>query len=349
MTLRLQNSNIYLTYMDKEKKIPGPMWLLTTLAERLERYGTEYGICCRETAPSTGTLHYHLFIKCKKMVSIRNANSIIKMEGIIPHIEKVNNNIKRIIDYIKKNGDIAVLNPENAPKNTMISKQEKAKLMVSGDLERLFIDGTLGAVDIIRAEKLRSIFIKYSQPTGYKQRMVLWFRGETGEGKTRTALKIAEQYYNNSYWLSSDTLKWFDGYTNQRVAIIDDFRKNMLTDWSFILRLLDGYNLIVQIKGGFTKWNPELIIITSPATPEQAFSWTNKEGEEQPWDKQEQLTRRLTSYDELQVYEFPLWEQERVRLENTIRKRLEIPLLDQENMMPEEWSIIEPEGFITPG
>ena len=325
------------------------MWLLSTLAERLERYGTEYGICCRETAPSTGTLHYHLLIKCKKMVSIRNANNVIEIEGIIPHIEKVNNNIKRIIDYIKKNGDIAVLNPENAPKNTMINKQEKAKLMMNGNLEELFLSGQLGAIDIIRAQKLKSIFQMNRKQKGYEKKLVLWFYGESGEGKTRLATELAEQF-DSTYWLSNEGLKWFDGFENQEFAVIDDFRKSMLADWSYLLRLLDGYSLFVQIKGGFTTWNPKVIIITSPATPQQAFQWTNKEGEQEQWDKEEQLLRRLMYNNELQIYEFPLWEEKKEQIYQTLEEHLKRKRkTEEENMMPEEWSIIEPEGFITPG
>ena len=347
MTLRIQHKNLYLTYLDQNKQISGPSWLLSTLAERLEKYETEYGICCREVAPTTGTLHYHLLIKCKKVISVRNANTLLEMEGIRPHVEKVNNNIRMIIKYIKKNGDFAQLNPENAPKDATMSKKEKAELMLNGNWEELFLNGELGAIDIIRAQKLKTIFDMNRPPKEYKKRLVMWFHGDTGEGKTKTALEIAKQYYDNSYWMSSDSLKWFDGYRGQKVAIIDDFRKGMLSDWSFLLRLLDGYNLLVQIKGGFTTWNPELIIITSPATPEQAFKWTNKEGEEQQWDKQEQLTRRITHEDIAQIYEFPMWEDELKRMEKTIRKFIGLP--EEEFLTAEDWSIIEPEGFITPG
>ena len=47
-----------------------------------------------------------------------------------------------------------------------------------------------------------------------------------------------------------------------------------------------------------------------------------------------------------QIYQFPLWEQDEKRLEATIRSFLGLP--EEESMFPEEWSVIEPEGFITP-
>ena len=333
-----------MTYLDKEEKIFSDNYLLDELTKRFEKYGVNYGISCREVAPTTGTNHYHVLLCCEKLVSVRNGKNLLSVDEVMPHIEHVRNNLVEIIKYIKKNGYFTELNPENAPKKKVVSKKEKNELLLKGDVMKAFIEGSIGPIELIRAEKIRSIFTRMEKPTSYKKKLILWFKGPTGEGKTRTAVDIATEYYESSYWISNDSLRWFDGYNSQRVAIIDDFRKGMLTDWNFLLRLLDGYNLIVQIKGGFTKWNPELIIITSPATPQEAFSWINKNGEEQAWDKEDQLMRRLTSYDEEQIYDFPLWEQEKLRLENTIRKELGMAPIETE-----EWSVIEPEGFITPG
>jgi len=225
-------------------------------------------------------------------------------------------------------------------------KVKKAQMMMTGNLEELFLNGELGAVDVIRAQKLKTIFQLARPIEKYSKKLVLWFKGETGEGKTRKALEIAEMF-NLSFWMTNDSLKWFDGYTGQELVIMDDFRKNMLGDWNYLLRLLDGYGLAVQVKGGFAIWKPKIIIITSPATPHEAFSWVNKEGEEQGWDKEEQLIRRLTHENEEQIYQFPLWKEEEKKLEATIRKFLGLP--EEEFLPSEEWSIIEPEGFITPG
>lgn len=344
MSLRLQHKNIYATYLDREEKIFSPLILITTLCERLDKYGIRYGIACKEVAPTTGTVHYHVLIMCNKTVSIRNAKQLLEIEGILPHLEKINNNVIKVIEYIKKDGNFDEVNKENEPKRKMESKT-KAELMLHGNWEELFTEGKLGAVDIIRAQKLKTIFNLNRPPKKYEQKLILWFYGETGEGKTKRAVETAERY-NLTYWLSNDNLKWFDGYQGQQIAILDDFRKSMLTDWSFLLRILDGYSLYVQIKGGFTTWEPKIIIITSPATPREAFKWVDKEGEERSWDKEEQLTRRLTFKEELQVYNFPLWEEEEKRLETTIRQFLGLP--EEEFLPAEEWSIIEPEGFITP-
>lgn len=332
-TMRLQLKNFYLTYLDPSQKIVGPGILLDQLISQLEKFMPYYGIACKESAPSTGTVHYHVLICCKEKCRTRNAE-ILEIEGIHPHIEKVQNNLRRIIEYIKKNGDIAEYNKDACPvKDGTLSKREKNRTLAEGDLEEEYFKGNIGPIDVIRAVKVRSIFKMNRKPEPYKKKLILWFKGATGEHKTRTAVEIAGRYFDNDYWMSNDTLKWFDGYHGQRVAIIDDFRKSMLTDWSYLLRLLDGYSLCVQIKGGFEIWKPEVIIITSPGSPEEAFQWINKNGETEEWDKQEQLTRRLVYEDTEQVYDFPLWEEDRRRLMATVEDFLGI---NHEQEMVEE-------------
>ena len=95
-------------------------------------------------------------------------------------------------------------------------------------------------------------------------------------------------------------------WDSDKIAVFDDLRRDILPTWAFLLRLLDRYPLIVQIKGGFVKWEPKIIIITCPVQPEECFKWYNKNGEEQQWDRQEQLNRRLTWEEVEQIYEFPL-------------------------------------------
>ena len=244
--------------------------------------------------------------------------------------------MRRIINYIKKEGEFAEFNADQCPvKKEQENKEEKRLLMLRGKLEEEYIKGTLGPVDVIRAKKIRQIFAMERKPDPYKKKLVLWFKGDTGEGKTRSAVEIAERY-NLDWWMSSESLKWFDGFDGQQVAIIDEFRKTMLSEWSFLLRLLDGYSLFVQVKGGFTRWNPKIVVITTPASPEECFSWVDKDGQTKDWDRMEQLIRRLTYKDQLQVYEFPLWDDEKERLKTTVEDFLGI---NDQAMVEEELSM----------
>lgn len=110
--------------------------------------------------------------------------------------------------------------------------------------------------------------------------------------ENKTAVDIAKES-GCSYWISNDPdLKWFDGYQGQTYAIIDDFRRQGIK-FSWVLRLLDRYPLLVQVKGGYTRWIPKFIIITCPVPPREAYQYMDKDGELQDWDGIEQLLRRI--------------------------------------------------------
>lgn len=100
----------------------------------------------------------------------------------------------------------------------------------------------------------------------------VWITGPTGVGKTRASVLFSEKIVGNEeYWISNGTLKWFDGYIGQQVAILDDFRTQ---DCKFnqLLRLLDRYPYRTEVKGGFQDWIPKMILITAPRGPREMWS-----------------------------------------------------------------------------
>lgn len=109
---------------------------------------------------------------------------------------------------------------------------------------------------------------------------VLW--GDAGVGKTRFATEYARRR-GKRFWISSvPDLQWFDGYAQQEVVILDDYRGD--APIALLLRLLDIYELRVPVKGGFVAWNPAEIWLTSNKEP----------GEWHPSVDFHPLRRRLT-------------------------------------------------------
>lgn len=94
-----------------------------------------------------------------------------------------------------------------------------------------------------------------------KQVYVLW--GEAGAGKTKLANTTFLDYECYSLNIERDRSLWFDGYVGQPVVIIDEFEGPKQIDLTYLLRLLDGYPMRVQTKGGFTCWCPSIVVITS--------------------------------------------------------------------------------------
>lgn len=114
-----------------------------------------------------------------------------------------------------------------------------------------------------------------------------WRWGPSGSGKTRKYV----MKYPNDHFIKNET-KWFDGYKQQTCLILDDFEITHDMNFRTLLRILDGYAEIREVKGGTIHINSNIIIITCTRHPSKMFSHKIKEGDEaSEWD---QIERRLT-------------------------------------------------------
>lgn len=127
-------------------------------------------------------------------------------------------------------------------------------------------------------------FNRYRQLLGSPRQheMVVNVRwGETGTGKTRGVYD--EFGVGGVYSLSQPNSErgaiWFDGYTGQKVILIDEFY-----GWlpiSFILKLMDRYPMKVQTKGGFQDLldTTTHVIITANTSWETWYNWDEYDAE----------------------------------------------------------------------
>lgn len=93
------------------------------------------------------------------------------------------------------------------------------------------------------------------------------FWGPTGSGKTYKVFKD----YPDVFFVPVPTSRvWFDGYEQQPNVCFDDYRPEWMSS-SMLLRLLDRYPMVVEVKGGIVPWNPSTIIMTTDAHPKTWF------------------------------------------------------------------------------
>lgn len=111
---------------------------------------------------------------------------------------------------------------------------------------------------------------------------VIWIYGDTGTGKTR-------QVHDNetSLFVAHASHQWWDGYRQQDAILIDDMRASW-APFNILLKILDRYQMQVQIKGGFVELNSPRIYITSQFPPHEIYNRENRSGEDIA-----QLLRRL--------------------------------------------------------
>ncbi len=192
------------------------------------------------------------------------------------------------LQYVKKDGNFIEIG--ECPVKEKMSMAEKNRMMLERNLEDLVDEGEISLYRYKQLLVARNQY--YMSRRANKARLppkVYWLWGPTGSGKTRYAVEQA----GDEYWISNHS-EWFDGYWGQKCVIIDDLRSGTYK-FSFLLRLLDRYPMMVQIKGGWEVWHPEVIYITAPERPEKVF--INRETGE-TWDSIDQLIRRIHEFIE---------------------------------------------------
>lgn len=113
--------------------------------------------------------------------------------------------------------------------------------------------------------KLRQLFFTDRHPDFEPDIRLYW--GDSGAGKTRTALAEAKEA-GKSLYVKPAGNRWWPGYEQQDMVLLDDFNGKFFGDCeksclSFMQTLLDRAPMQVEYKGGFTKFNSPIIIITS--------------------------------------------------------------------------------------
>lgn len=87
--------------------------------------------------------------------------------------------------------------------------------------------------------------------------------GPSGTSKSWTAKKA----YPNAFFITSLQKGWYDGYEGQDVVVLDEFHytdpaKRWCTEAQFN-SLFGDLDIQVPVKGGFVKWKPKKIVVTT--------------------------------------------------------------------------------------
>jgi len=128
--------------------------------------------------------------------------------------------------------------------------------------------------------QLKRIACDHLEPVAI-ERTVYCFWGATGTGKSRRAWAEA----GLQAYPKDPRSKFWDGYRGQESVIIDEFRGGI--DISHLLRWLDRYPVIVEIKGSSTTLAAKTIWITSNKDPREWYPDLDEE-------TKQALLRRMT-------------------------------------------------------
>jgi len=222
--------------------------------ENLGKY--KYCIVGKEICPETGRFHLQGYIEFGSQIRL----SKIKKLDNESHWEIRRGTQKQAIDYCKKEKNFLEWgNPTNeqGKRNDLISlcddiKSGKKKKDIIDEYPSLYVKNCNGV------DKLLDFYIENRKdaPT------FIWLFGKAGVGKT----KYVFDRFNCDNIYSKSAGKWWDGYAQEDVILIDDFDKDTY-EFRELLKLCDRYKYSGQVKGGFVKINSPFIFITCEFPP----------------------------------------------------------------------------------
>lgn len=122
---------------------------------------------------------------------------------------------------------------------------------------------------------------KMENREGPPQIFTYW--GDAGTGKTRRVYEESPNVFNVP--VSSNDSLWFDGYNGHDDVLFDDFYGGI--KFGKMLKLLDRYPIQVPVKGGYVKWQPKRIYMTSNTNPKDWYPGV-------PAESRRGLRRRMT-------------------------------------------------------
>jgi len=234
-----------------------------------------YYILGKEICPTTGSAHLqgfgYLNQKCSES-ALRKRLPGIHVEAKSPH-----STFKQAIEYCSKQDS----SPEvwgTAPMDPR-TKGESQQQLWAETLEY----ARRGERDLIhpRIQFLHYQNIDYHRAAALQSQRFepvltkhLWCWGETGTGKSKWVRDTYDPEQEGKFFLKGSG-KWWDGYANQEVVLIEDWGLSHVKEIGADLLKVwaDVYPFQAEIKGrAFQRIRPKLIIVNSNYKPEDLWS-----------------------------------------------------------------------------
>lgn len=240
----------------------------------------KYIVVGREVGES-GTPHLQIYIEFNEGISMTQLKKRLLCNKL--HCEKRMGTAEQASDYCKKDGDFfekGSLSKQGARQDLV---ELKDKIMNGSSVASIAIDNpivyhqygrTLNYIEDLKMRKLH----RSKMTKGY------WIYGSTGSGKSEMAF---ENYSPETHYIWKYDNGWNDGYAQQDIVIIDEFRGQLR--FSELLAMCDKHpNCFVNRRGREPlPFISKKVIITSSLHPSEIFTKLAKN------DSMDQLYRRF--------------------------------------------------------
>lgn len=216
-----------------------------------------YAVFGKEVAPTTGTPHLQGYLSFK---SQKRFNAVQKLLPAGAHIEAAKGTPQQNREYCTKGGQFEEFGVIPKVGKPPIKTSEALKLLKDKSLVKILEDDDV-SFHQIRGMQLLSAMVTN---TAMREVKVVLHIGPAGTGKTYGVWTT-----DPSQVYSKPTGLWWDGYTGQKVLLLDDYYGYIT--YHELLKILDVYPYKVPIKGGFVQAQWTEVHITSNRWPHQWY------------------------------------------------------------------------------
>jgi hypothetical protein len=267
-SLRLQGKNFFLTY---------PKCYLTrdiVLSLLLEKLPDIVYVLIALESHKDGTPHIHVYlsVKTKLRSSDNKFFDIATFHGNYQTVRDPDD----VIAYVRKSdisplehGEYKSYNKVRGETQSEIAKEKRKvqnNLILSTPLQELVLNGD---VSIYSVDSLYKSINRYKMETQivpkYMPKECIWIYGSPGIGKSR----YVRDNFDNVFLKSQN--KWWDGYKQQSVVLLDDFDLGGECLGHYLKIWGDCYPFNAEVKGGTCQPVYDKFFITSNYLPNEIF------------------------------------------------------------------------------
>jgi len=220
-----------------------------------------YVIFGEEICPDTGKKHWQSYCELLKPMRMSAVKKMFK-DGTM-HLETRMGTRDQARDYCKKDGKFTEYGKWISGQGHRSDLDEIVEALTSGTkrVTDIMIDNPQTYCRYRNGLNDIQASIDKKKNSDFRKIEVTIITGPTGCGKTRKAMEEA------TFKIEGNTLKWWNGYDNDKVICIDEYDNDV--GITTLLNLLDGYKLRLETKGGFTYAGWNKVIITTNLRKEQ--------------------------------------------------------------------------------
>lgn len=220
-----------------------------------------YIIIGKEVGDS-GTPHLQGFIQ------LLNRRTLQSIGGLFPwHVEPTKGTPLQAATYCKKGGDFIEVGQLREPSLGKEKKEDywKQILELAKNGQMVAIEEAYPGEYIRNFKNLHNIRVE-NLPHAGTEKKCLWLYGKPGCGKSRFAFGL-----NPDSTYPKMANKWWCGYKDQTVIVLDDFGKDHRVLGYHLKRWADRYPAVLEVKGSSIPTTYDTFVITSNYSIEEIW------------------------------------------------------------------------------